>query len=81
MELEGTISNGSIVLDAGNRLPEGTKVKVLVPNVTSADSETSLSDFLLSIAGTVDEWPADMASNHDHYLHGASKRGERSPHE
>jgi hypothetical protein len=33
-----------------------------------------LAQMLLSHAGTVDDWPADFALNHDHYLYGADKR-------
>lgn len=29
---------------------------------------------LRDLAGTVEELPADYATNHDHYLHGAPKR-------
>ena len=34
----------------------------------------SLREFLLSIAGTAKEnYPSDLARNHDHYLHGRPK--------
>jgi len=33
-----------------------------------------LAQMLLSHAGTIDDWPADFALNHDHYLYGADKR-------
>jgi hypothetical protein len=81
VELEGIVLNGSIVVNTPQPLLEGTKVKVIVPAAPSAGAGPSLRDFLLSIAGTVPEWPADMASNHDHYLHGAPKRSEEARHE
>jgi hypothetical protein len=33
-----------------------------------------LRERLLKLAGTVDDLPADMARNHDHYIHGAPKQ-------
>lgn len=38
-------------------------------------SLSPLAQMLLSHAGTIDDWPADFALNHDHYLYGAEKRG------
>lgn len=35
-----------------------------------------LTQMMLSHAGTVDDWPADFALNHDHYLYGADKRAD-----
>jgi hypothetical protein len=37
-------------------------------------SPKSWGEALLEIAGTAEGLPADYADNHDHYLHGASKR-------
>ena len=42
--------------------------KLLVPR------ETTLGQRLLKFAGRAKELPADMADNHDHYLHGQPKR-------
>lgn len=70
MNLEGTIQNGVVVLDDGLPLPDGTRVEVIVCG-TSAKPAT-LRERLLKLAGTVDDLPADMARNHDHYIHGSS---------
>lgn len=35
-----------------------------------------LAQMLLKYAGVIDDLPADMAKNHDHYLYGAPKREE-----
>jgi hypothetical protein len=35
---------------------------------------STLAETLLSIAGTVHDLPPDFAAQHDHYIHGASKR-------
>lgn len=71
MQLEGTVQNGVVVLDNGGHLPEGTRVDVTVRAETSG--KPTLRDRLLKLAGTVDDLPADMARNHDHYIHGAPK--------
>lgn len=71
MLLEGTVTGGVVVLDEGRTLPEGTRVEVVVK--PAAKPVTTLGS-LLELAGTVDDLPADMARNHDHYLHGAPKR-------
>jgi hypothetical protein len=39
-------------------------------------NENSLSELLLSFAGTVEGLPRDMALNHDHYLYGIPKKPE-----
>lgn len=36
--------------------------------------ERSVWDALLEFAGTAEGLPADLAENHDHYLHGPPKR-------
>ena len=64
MVLDGKVVNGQVVLDsAQTRLPEGAKVRVEVV------AEPTLT-FLLKFAGKAKDLPADMAENHDHYLHG-----------
>ena len=72
MRFEGSVSNGVVVLDGGQTLPEGTRVEVIV--VPEVEKKATLRDRLLRLAGTVDDLPADMARNHDHYIHGAAKR-------
>lgn len=81
MEFSGTVLNGAIILDGPQSLPEGTKVKVVVPATQPTADNSSLRDFLLSIAGSVPDWPADMAVNHDHYLHGAPKQTDDARHD
>lgn len=71
MTLEGVVRNGMVVLDQPQRLPEGMRVQVLVPE-PEADPPTLA--FLLKYAGTANDLPADMAAQHDHYIHGTPKR-------
>ncbi len=63
-----------IVQAADTAKPESNAVEPAdgVGNVQPALSP--LAQMLLSHAGTVDDWPADFALNHDHYLYGADKR-------
>lgn len=72
MTLEGTIQNGVVVLDDGQQLPDGTRVEVIVREVIG--KTTTLQERLLGLAGTVDDLPADMARNHDHYIHGGQQQ-------
>jgi hypothetical protein len=74
MSFVGIVRNGVVVLENNGTLPDGTRVQVIVtePPVSPAQ-ETTLTG-LLELAGSVDDLPADMARNHDHYIHGAPKR-------
>jgi hypothetical protein len=64
----GTVSNGTVVLPAKAKLPEGTSVKV-----EPAELPT-LADTLAEFIGIVDDMPADWAEQHDHYIHGTPKK-------
>jgi hypothetical protein len=72
MSFEGQVQNGVVVLDNGQQLPDGTRVEVIVRELPVV--KATLRDRLLKLAGTVDDLPADMARNHDHYIHGGPKR-------
>ena len=78
MSLTGHVENGNIILDDTATLPEGAKVRIEVvvpqevPERASGTKPTLLG--LLRIAGTVKNLPADLAAQHDHYLHGTPKR-------
>ncbi len=72
MLLEGTVVNGTIVLDGDQKLPEGVRVEVAVKPAQLAASP--LGAMLLRHAGKAVGLPEDMAAQHDHYLHGTPKR-------
>ncbi len=77
MPLEGTVINGTIILDGDQKLPEGTRVEVALKHPEAGagnDVKPTLSERLLKHAGTVADLPADMAQQHDHYIHGTPKR-------
>lgn len=74
MTLEGIVKNGVVVLDSPSPLPDGTRVKVLVESVADTPRKSKLRERLLALSGSVDDLPADMARNHNHYIHGAPKQ-------
>jgi hypothetical protein len=72
----GKVKNGVVVLESGVGLPDGTAVRVeplRQDDSVTADGPT-LAEQFADIIGIVPELPADMAAQHDHYLHGAPKR-------
>jgi hypothetical protein len=82
MSYTGHIEDGKIVLEDEALLPEGAKVRVEVIELASVDTEptekelaqlSSLSEFLLSIAGKAEGLPPDASINHDHYIYGSPK--------
>src|SRR2546425_11928973 len=68
MLLEGTIRNGTIVLDQPLEIPDGARVEVVIRPATQPS--TSLGEMLLRHAGKAVGLPEDMAAQHDHYLRG-----------
>lgn len=76
MSYTGTIQNGVVVLPPEAQLPEGTQVRVepLKKQARKPRAATSLGKMLLQFAGKAQGLPADMAKNHDHYLHGLPKK-------
>jgi hypothetical protein len=77
MTVEGTFTNGVVVLDDSRGLPEGTRVQVVVPATRPEPADQPRGPTLrglLQFAGAVDDLPADMADQHDHYIHGTPRR-------
>ena len=74
MVLEGTVRQGTIVLEHGV-LPDGTRVEVSVIDLTPIEETAQPTlTFLLKYAGCMPDLPADFAAQHDHYIHGTPKR-------
>ena len=67
----GKIKNGVVVLPPGLELKEGTEVE-LTP-VISEKEAVEFTEALLRIAKRTKNLPADLAKNHDYYLHGLLK--------
>jgi hypothetical protein len=72
----GKVKNGVVVLENGTGLPDGTDVRVepVSREEGIAVDGLTLAEQFADVIGTVPELPADMAAQHDHYLHGAPKR-------
>jgi hypothetical protein len=67
----GKIQNGVVILPPGVKLPEGTEVKVSVPDTVVGDS---FADRYERYIGAADDLPSDLAANIDHYVHGQPKK-------
>ncbi len=72
MSFEGTVINGNVILDEQGKIPEGSRVGVVIKSPTKAVSP--LGEMLLRHAGKAVGLPEDMAAQHDHYLHGTPKK-------
>ena len=76
MTYRGKVKEGVVVLDGGIRLADGTEVEVhpVAPRATSANGSDTLGQRLLRHSGAVKGLPADLARNHDHYIHGTPRK-------
>ncbi|MCA9442004.1 MAG: hypothetical protein KC964_14450 [Candidatus Omnitrophica bacterium] len=77
MNYKGIVKNGNIELENGVHLPDGTPVSVEVEEAVSpseSEPQRTLYEIFEGIIGSIDDFPEDMAKNHDHYLHGAPKK-------
>ena len=72
MTFDGIVRNGTITLEEGANLPEGTRVKVVAEPAEEESKPTMLA--LLELAGLAKDLPPDFAEQHDHYIHGTPKR-------
>ena len=73
MTYRGHIKDGVVILDDAPLFPEGTEVQVQVLPTTS-DPVAGIGLRLMKYAGKAEGLPADLARNHDHYLHGTPKQ-------
>jgi hypothetical protein len=72
MTYRGRVESGVIVLDDAPPLPEGTQVQVEV--ASAPEGKSTLGERLMKYAGQAKGLPADLARNHDHYLHGIPQK-------
>jgi hypothetical protein len=70
MEYKGKVSGGVVVLEQGVSLPEGAEVRVEVIE----SRRRTVGERLMKFAGRAKGLPADIAENHDHYLHGHPRK-------
>lgn len=83
MELEGTVTEGQLVLDDGMTLPEGTRFRAFpipaVPPLPVHRPEPVAGWFMRDFGqfcGVINDpsLPTDLASQHEHYRLGSPKR-------
>ena len=70
MIYRGRVENGMVVFEKGVALPDGTEVRV---EAVQTDAGKTLADRFRDVIGSISDLPADMARNHDHYIHGTAK--------
>lgn len=81
MELEGTVTQGQLVLDGGATLPEGTRFRALpIPSEPPVSEPEPVAGWFMrdfgQFCGVIDDstLPTDLASQHEHYRLGTPKR-------
>ncbi len=78
MIYRGKVTNGQIVLETDVTLPEGAAVEVSIREESRDEphdgDQQTLFDVFQRFVGSVDDLPADMSINHDHYLYGVPKQ-------
>ena len=74
MSVTGTIENGVVKLPPGAPWPDGTKVRV--EKVEPAAAGNSLTRRLRELSARVAGLPADLAEEHDHYIHRTPRRAK-----
>ena len=80
MTFLGHLQDGLVVLDSPPNLPNGTAVRVEIPetavevNLIDEDDGPTLLESLKPFIGVIKDMPPDMSENLDHYLYGTPKR-------
>jgi hypothetical protein len=80
MVYHGKVERGVVVLREGEGLPEGTEVIVVpqAPATEGSEPGQGIWDALSELGRWTEtqdsDLPDDLATNHDHYLHGLPKR-------
>lgn len=72
MSYTGHVEKGVVVFDGPTRPPEGMAVRI--EEVPAAQPAPTWGEVFKNLIGTAEGLPEDMADNHDHYIHGTSKR-------
>lgn len=70
MSITATVENDTIKLPEGVHLPDGTKVHI----EPEPPKRRTVAERYASFIGIAEDMPADLAKNHDHYIHGTPKR-------
>ena len=76
MSITATVENDTIKLPM--HVPDGTTVEILLPTESAApQDEVTLYERMKDFIGCIKDGPEDLATEHDHYAHGAPKWGSR----
>lgn len=74
MSITATVENDSIKLPPDVHVPDGTMVEIILQEDATTESKPpGTLSWMLKYAGII-EGPEDLASEHDHYIHGTPKR-------
>jgi hypothetical protein len=80
MNYTGHVKKGVVVFDGPTRPAEGATVRVEEMTPSTVDISIApkpaptWAEVFKGLIGAAEGLPADMAENHDHYIHGAPKR-------
>jgi hypothetical protein len=77
MIYRGHVENGNIVLEDQVSLPDGTRLKIEPVEVCDGGRESevpTLYERFQNVIGKATDLPADLAEQHDHYIHGTPKK-------
>jgi hypothetical protein len=69
MVYRGHMQNGLVIIDDQVSWPDGTVVLV---EPVSSEKGKSLAERFHDVIGSISDLPADMAENHDRYIHGSA---------
>lgn len=74
MTFIGKVSNGSVLLPPGIHLADGTEVQINPIAPPLAPDRKARVAALRQLVASLDDLPADLAKNHDHYISGTPRR-------
>ena len=74
MSFQGHVQNGVVVFDEPVSLPEGRVARV---EPATMPARKTLAERYKNVISAAVDLPADMAKNHDHYLHGTAIQSGR----
>ena len=77
MSIAATVENDTIKLPPVLHLRDGMRVEIVLAAPEPEPGDTSALGWMAEFVGCIDGLPADLAAEHDHYIHGTPKRAGR----
>ena len=71
MSITAIVENDTIKLPV--HVPDGTRVEITLLGETPSEKPKGAMAWMSKFVGIVDDMPADLAAEHDHYLYGTPK--------